>query len=328
VTNPLDPPLDPPRLRIIYRSHGGENMKSRPAYYSKLLALVSTVRSATESGLDPHLVFWNDGPIPADRLDFMRATGEVVRIDAGSNRGSYRAAIDMAAHSDWSPRDLVWFAEDDYLYRPETFRAVAAAAAALPDADYLSVFGGSALDVDSPLRAYRAYPRLGAVDVPDPVGAGGFTWFRGVSTTSTFGVRLRVLREDSALLRIVPYSGGSWDHTTCLTVQGRQPFAWREVREELLPFGALPAGQWPASIVRGVVRSGVNLRSRRAPEHRRTLYLCDPVGAIHLELPGEDDDHEGSPDPRRSAEWAVLAEETRRWGRDHGVTVPEHAAVG
>jgi len=52
-----------------------------------------------------------------------------------------------------------------------------------------------------------------------------------VSTTSTFGVRLGVLREDRTLLRLVPYSGGSWDHTTCLTVQGRQPFAWSDLRD-------------------------------------------------------------------------------------------------
>jgi len=317
---------DQPRLRIVYRSHGGENMKSRPAFYSKLLSLASVVRAAQESGQEPHLIFWNDGPIPADRLEVMRASGEVVRIDAGSNRGSYRAAIDMAAHSDWSSRDLVWFAEDDYLYRPGTFRAIMAAATAIPGADYLSVFGGSALDVNSPLRAFRAYPRLGAVDVPDPVEAGGHLWFRGVSTTSTFGVRLGVLREDRTLLRLVPFSGGSWDHTTCLTVQGRQPFAWRDLRDELLPFGSEPPRQWPASIARGVVRSGVNLRSRRAPEHRRSLYLCDPVGAVHLELANADEPD--LTDLLDRPEWAALADSTRAWGRERGIVIPEHAAVG
>jgi len=178
-----------PRLRIVYRSHGGENMKSRPAYYSKLLALASVVRAAEESGVPHQLVFWNDGPIPADRLELMRAVGEVARIDAGSNRESYRAAIDMAAGSDWSPADLVWFAEDDYLYRPTTFGSLMAAEAAIPDADYLSVFGGWALDVDSPMNGFAAYPRWGSADVPDPVRLGDVAWFRGVSTTSTYGAR-------------------------------------------------------------------------------------------------------------------------------------------
>lgn len=316
--------LDEPRLRIVYRSHGGENMKSRPPYYSKLLALTSVVRAVRESGQDPHLIFWNDGPIPADRLDLMRANGEVVRIDAGSNRASYRAAIEMAVRSDWSPRDVVWFAEDDYLYRPGTFSAVMAAATAIPDADYLSVFGGQALDLGSPLRAFRAYPRLGAVDVPDAVDVAGLRWFRGVSTTSTFGARLSVLREDRNLLRILPFSGGSWDHTTCLAVQGRQPFTWQEIREEVLPFGELPPARWPVSVARGVVRAGVNLRSRRSPEHCRTLYLCDPVGAVHLELPapGEEAEFPDSPDPRRSPELAEFAEETRRWAAAQGITVP------
>jgi hypothetical protein len=314
--------LGAPRLRIVYRSHGGENLKSRPSFYSKLLALASFVRAAQESGVDPHLLFWNDGPMPADRLELMRATGEVVRIDVGSNRASYRAAIEMVAQSDWSSRDVIWFAEDDYLYRPRALRAVMAAAAAIPDADYLSVFGGAALDVDSPLNDVRAYPRSGAADVPQPIDAGGFRWFRGVSTTSTFGVRLSVLREDRHLLRILPYSGGSWDHTTCLAVQGRQPFTWAEVREELMPFGEQPVGRWPASVARGIVRAGVNLRSHRAPERRRTLYLCDPVGAVHLELP-DDDDFPDAHDPRHSREWSDLAAQTRRWAADRGITVRE-----
>jgi L-lactate dehydrogenase (cytochrome) len=85
-----------PGLRIIYRSHGGENAKNRPPYYSKLLGLASVVRAVRESGVSPDVVYWNDGPIPIDRLEVMRTTGEVVQIDGGSNRRSYRAAIELA----------------------------------------------------------------------------------------------------------------------------------------------------------------------------------------------------------------------------------------
>jgi len=307
--------LSGPRLRIVYRSHGGENMKSRPPYYSKLVALASAVRAARESGIDPHLVFLNDGPIPADRLDLMRAHGEVVRIEGGSNRASYLAGIDLAARSDWSSQDLVWFAEDDYLYRPTTFRLIMDTAAAIPELDFLSVFGGWALDPTSPLSGFRAYPHWGSADVPDPVRVDGVAWFRGVSATSTFGVRLGVLREDRHLLRIAPFTGGRWDHTSCLAVQGRQPFAWQTIRSELLPFGSAPVRGWPASVARGAAWTGMNLRSRRRPERRRTLYLCDPVGAVHMELPDEWDEPD-SPDPRHDPYWAALAEQSRQWALD------------
>jgi len=305
-----------PTLRIIYRSHGGENTKSRPPYYSKLLGLASAVRAIRESGPSTRVIYWNDGPIPGDRLELMRASGEVVQIDGGSNRASYRAAITMAAASAWSHDDVVWFAEDDYLYCPPAFRRVSQAAAAVPQADYLSVFGGRALDPASPRTATTWFPRRGAADAPDPVDVEGVAWFRGVSTTSTFGVRLGVLRADRRLLRMIPYSGGSWDHTTCLTVQGRRPFGWGEIRDELLPFGSAPPGRWPASIARGVMRSGVNLRSRRLERHRRTLYLSDPVGAQHMELPGVGG----------GLDWPALAAETRAWALDHGIRVPARLA--
>jgi len=300
------------RLRIIYRSHSGENVKTRPPYYSKLLGLVSLLRAVEESGSSPQVIFWNDGPIPADRMALMREHGEVVQIDGGSNRRSYRAAIDMAARSDWHPDDLIWFAEDDYLYRPEAFRMLMSAWRRLEDADFMSMYGGLALDLASPRNEPRALPRLGAVNVPYPAEIDGTNWFRGVSTTSTFGVRHAVLREDRRLLRALPYSGGSWDHTTCLTVQGLQPFTWTEIGAELVPFGSMPAARWPAAIARGAVRTGVNLRSRRTMEHCRTLYLCDPVGALHMEMPAE-----GS-----ALDWEALADDARAWAQARGITVP------
>jgi hypothetical protein len=315
------------RLRIIYRSHGGENAKSRPGYYSKLLGLASVVRAVQESGASPQVIYWNDGPIPGDRLELMRSSGEVVQIKGGSNRRSYRAAIDMAVGSDWGPTDLVWFAEDDYLYRPESFRMLIDGATALPQADYLSVFGGLALDLTNSRTEPRWFPHLGAVDVPDPIDVGGVRWFRGVSTTSTFGVRYAVLAQDRRLLRLVPYSGGSWDHTTCVSVQGMRPFHWAQIRRELLPFGSLPLGQWPSSVARGLIRTGVNLRSRRSAERHRTLYLCDPVGAMHMELPAT-----GS-----NLDWEALAGQARAWAVSQGIPmgtdrhpqgVPQGSTVG
>lgn len=297
------------RLRIIVRSHGGEGLKPRPPFFSKMLGLVSLVRAIRECGPDPDVIFWNDGPLPDDRLALMRTAGAVARLDAGSNRASYRAAIDLAATSDWPDDDLVWFAEDDYLYQPDTFRHVLAAAAAIPDLDYLSAFGNRAIDPGSPRTATAWFPGRGAQDTPAKVEVGGVTWYRGVSTTSTFGVRLRVLREDRTLLRLLPFSGGAWDHTTCMTLQGRTTFDWDELREDVLPFGSVPPARWPVAMARGAVRVAVNLRSRRAPERCRTLYLADPVLAQHMELPIG----------TRGPLWESLAGQTGDWAAREGI---------
>lgn len=304
--------VTPPRLRILYRSHGGENAKGRPPYYSKLLSLASVaraVRQARQAGVTAELTYWNDGPVPADRLGLMRATGDVVQATHGSNRRSYRAALRWAARGAWDDADLVWLMEDDYLYEPYAFHRLAQAAAVLPDADYLSMYGRGALDLTGPRRAPR---RLDQPAADDAVSVGGATWFRGLSTTSTFGVRLGVLREDLALLRALPFSGGAWDHTTCLTVQGLQPFTWTDVRQELLPFGRLPVAQWPASAARGAVHAGVNLRSRRSPARRRRLYQCSPICIAHLELSDLGD-----------ARWDALADEVRAWAVAEGIPVAD-----
>jgi hypothetical protein len=305
-----------PRLRIIYRSHGGENAKDRPAYYSKLLGLASVARAVEESGLwpEPQVIFWNDGPIPADRVELMRSCGEVVQIEGGSNRASYRAAIEMATRSDWGVDDLVWFAEDDYLYQPNAFRLLMEAVERIPQADYLSIFGGKALDLAAPRSAPRALPRLGAGDTTDPIDVDGLQWFRGVSTTSTFGVRLGALREDRRLLRALPFTGGSWDHATCLSIQGLQPFSWHDIGAELLPFTQKPAKEWPAAMVRGAVGVAANLRSHRSDRHRRQLFLSEPVSAMHMEFP-------------TAFDWEPFAHQTRAWALARGIPVGSESST-
>jgi hypothetical protein len=55
----------------------------------------------------------------------------------------------------------------------------------------------------------------------------------------------------------------------------------------------------------------VNLRARRAEPRRRRLYLCDPVAALHMELPAQ-----GS-----SLDWELLAGEARRWALGQGIPI-------
>jgi hypothetical protein len=43
-------------LHVVDRSHGGENAKDRPRFYSKLLTLASLVRAAEEAGRPIELV--------------------------------------------------------------------------------------------------------------------------------------------------------------------------------------------------------------------------------------------------------------------------------
>jgi hypothetical protein len=57
-----------------------KNTKGRPAYYGKLLALSSLVRSVANVCRPVEVIFLNDRPITDDRLRVTRRPGEVVAL--------------------------------------------------------------------------------------------------------------------------------------------------------------------------------------------------------------------------------------------------------
>jgi len=305
---------------VIYRSHGGENSKARPAYYSKLLALASFVRAAEAVDPAPELMFVNDGSIPAPRLALMESRGEVLSVSAGSNRQSYRAVISLALDRAGAADDVVWFAEDDYLYARDALSHLAAAAATVPQADYFALYSSESLDLTTSRRQPTARPEPGAEGDPGAVVLGRVSWFRALSTTSTFGVRHQILREDARLLRMCPFTGGAWDHTTCLVYQGYQPFSAAQLRTELRSRAALPLGQSARSIVRGFARATINLRSLRRPSRRRVLLGSDPELIAHMETC--EGDLGMLPSARTAAiDWGRVAAETVAWAAEHSISV-------
>lgn len=305
-----------PVLRIVYRSYGGENLKGRPDWYSKHLGLLSLLRAVERVGPHVEILYANDGPIPASRLELMAATGDMWPMDAGSNRRSYRAVIGDEAARPGPADGLVWFAEDDYLYRPDALETLIAGAAAMPEADYLTLYGWECLDTDAPRRRPRPRSSAGATGEPLPTVAGGATWYRAFTTASTFGVRRGVLREDVTLLRIAPFTGGAWDGTSSLMSQGLAPFSGSDLLDDLRRRDStVPRVR---SIGRAAVRAGACARSLRRPSRCRSLLGTDPEMIHHMELP---EAAPRTPRPRSSAvtRWAGLAAETWRWAEQQGL---------
>lgn len=293
------------RLHVVCRSVGTENSKGRPDFYSKAVCLGSLLRAVEGVDLPTDVVFVNDGPVPAERLQFMEAAGEVLPVSCGSNRSSYRRVLRLARERGWPAEDLVWFAEDDYLYRADALASVVEAARARRSADYFAVY--SSLRFGSRARRFSPVFRSAA-----PAGAGGgcltagaVSWVRAVSTTSTFGVRVGVLLADERLLRAAPFVGGAWDHATCLAVQGYRPFAVRELAGDAREAGQETATK--AAVRRAalaVARSTLDVAALARPSRaRRTLIASEPDLATHVELgvlaPGRD--------------WAAEAPVVERW---------------
>lgn len=295
-------------LRIVYRSHGGENTKDRPGYYSKLLGLVSFLRAV--EGMDLEIVFLNDGPIPDDRFRLMRAAGETVELPGVGMRGSYRAALACATSGRWSTDDVVWFSEDDYLYHPDAFRELQRATVGIETADYFALYASTPTrpakrDDEPELHRPAGWRDLPAWTVGDQA------WSRVYSTTSSFGVRIGPLTEDLGIFRfcMVPHRTMLRDHDTCLLVQGFEPYSYSRLAREAVGMSTGDVRNRIRDAALAPFRLATNLRAHRRPSRRRLFVAADPNLATHMES--------GLESPGR--DWPELAEAVRRWGRERSM---------
>jgi hypothetical protein len=272
-------------LHIVSRSYAGENKKGRPEYYSKRLSLLSLIQAFQQ--LKPgtaELIFLNDGPIPDDRLELMKASGEVVTRSRLGLRGSQRAMLDLPSERSWPEDDLMWSAEDDYLYKPRAFVDLLAAAEAFPQASYFALY--ALIGEREPNGAqFEDVARIpGGWSESEVKLINGHPWRRALSTTSTFGARVKALVEDYPIMKRAMYSGGAWDHTTCLMYQGFIPYPLKSLLHNLL------ASQNSGPLLRRVaifgLRIGLNLYSLMRvlkPSRHRILVAPEPALITHLE---------------------------------------------
>ena len=314
-------------MRIAYRSCDADNGKPRPPFFSKSLALASLLRAAQALPEPPSIVFLNDGPIARERLAVMENFGDVRPIrKGGSASRTYREMLAVVADEPGPDHELIWFAEDDYLYLQDGLHRLSQAATARPDVNYFMIYGSKSLDIGRSDR-HMAVLSEGGADHPDATvdEIDGVAWFRLASTTSTFGVRRGALREDVRLLRFCALTGGSWDSATCRSLQGFRPHRPGTLREDLLPFGKRPIGEWPKSVARGAVRALAIPLSMRSAARRRVLLGSDPEHALHMEAFTE------PPHPittrTSKIDWPSVAQDAAEWAREHGI--PVHApAIG
>lgn len=295
---------------MIYRSYGGENAKGRPDFYSKLLALASMLWAAEQAG-PVDLVFLNDGPIPRDRLVLMEGAGEVVSRSRLGIRGSFHAGLALPMEREWPDEDIVWLAEDDYLYQARALRDLLAAAEAIPEASYLALYAsiGHRPPEGGKQPTYAPVPARWQGSAPIPVN--GDPWRRGLSTTLTFGVRMRTLREDRRLLALSLYTGVGFDHTMCLLYQGLPPFPLGSLARAILLRGTGSMARRAKRFAIAPVKTAFNawaLARRRRP---RLLYAADPALATHLE----------SGHLALGTDWPAVAASCAKWAAERGISL-------
>jgi hypothetical protein len=266
-------------LHAIYRSTGKVNTKPRPEGFSKLRSLESFLAAWESSPGHGELLFLNDGPVPEDQLELMEAAGRVVVRPASDAMGAYVGALELALDQGWPDSDLVYFGEDDYRFRTETFTAIVAASVALPRVDHFAPYAtiGHTMPNGEPLHEGLRRPRLGGEALAT---VDGVTWHHATSHTVSYAIRLGALRADRPLHLLALRAGGAWDHAFCLACQGRQPFTARELLDPV-PGGAPVARRAKVTVLR-LAMSAVALRRRVRGAH--LIAAPQPALASHMEV--------------------------------------------
>ena len=291
-------------IKAIYRSYGGENIKDRPDFHNKQTSLLSFLRAVEET--DMEVIFLNNGPIPEDRLSLMRGRGEIVTIGPTKMRRSWMHMVKMA--TGWDDDQVVWFAEDDYLYTPGALAHFVRAVEEMPDVDYFTLYGSTERNSLYGEEQRRLEPK-GWQPLTRTVD--GHDWVRVYACTSTFGVRVRALKQDLGIIRLVmvPHRTMFRDQDLNYILQGYERHRWPVLARKAV--GLYPGT--PRQRLRRVALTpflvASNLRAHRRHDRRRLLMVADPNLITHVEegviVPGRD--------------WAQFAKETQEWARARGL---------
>lgn len=270
-------------LQVVYRSHGADNRKNRPPYYSKAVALASFLRAWEQAPVE--VVFLNDGPVPADRLRMMEQAGEVVELPSVGMRGSHFHALGLGRARGWPDESVAYLCEDDYLFAPQALRRLAAAVTEQPDIDYFALYGGTpGFDINRSGKDHFPLPR--GWQAREPRLVEGIPWRSIVASTSSFGARVRALRQDHRIHRqaAFPYRNRVNDYGASLVSQGYEPYGWKDLGRALrldYPYSDNTGALRGAALV--PFRAALNVRSWRRPDRRRLLYAPQPNLATHME---------------------------------------------
>jgi hypothetical protein len=292
------------RFHSIYRATHKENTKPRPAGYSQLTCLRSFLRAWEACPDKGEMLFLNDGPVPREQTDEMKAAGgEIVAAKELDIVGSIWGAFELALSRGWSDEDVVYIAQNDYLYRENAFAGLVEAAGRLPAGAYLAPYAtvGHQMPNGEPLHEGLRRPRISEEPL---VEGGGVTWRRALSHACSFAVRVGTLRADLTVLRIAPRTGGAWDHAMSLACQGIAPYTPADLVEPMR-LRQLPLERRAKTVLWRAVLAALALAARR---RGRILASSRPSLTTHMEVGllalGTD--------------WEAEAEAAEHWARDGG----------
>ena len=269
---------------MFLRTSRRGNRKERPDWFSKRACVASLRLALASAEAEVKFAAVADGGVPEETEDILEAVGDVDVFNGGNNRRSFARTISTAQRAAIAEGDLVWFCEDDYLYRPDAFNVLLSGAREA-SASYFALFyprqdvRWHALKRSQPLTEVRPMAELGS------------DWRRVSHTTSTFGVRGGVFLSDVWLLRATMFAGGPFAHSMMSAVQGIEPFSWRHLHRDL---NLVNGRSVLPGLIRVPARAAINAASRHHARKLRVLISPYDEPIVHLEsdhIPSESYDY-------------------------------------
>jgi hypothetical protein len=179
------------KIHFLYRSAPGDGKPDkRPDFFNKkncLISFLNSLETLNDSEIG-EVIFINDGDLNPEIMSLMNSVkAGIINLNGIGNSESLKFCYKLIEDKKWENSDLIYFAEDDYLYRKEALRFLANAMIDLEKADYFTLY-------DHPDR----YTRTDDADwgLSKILISRDCHWRTVESTPQTFGVRCSVLKKD------------------------------------------------------------------------------------------------------------------------------------
>lgn len=252
-------------LRVILRLTPSENLKNRPAWYSKqtcLRSLLAAVRTAREAGFSVEFLVFIDvssgRQLSPGVAQLLTDADAIMPLYGGTAAKSWRPVVrTVRASVPFDDDDLLYFIEDDYLHHPEALLRLLDGTA-----DYRLLY----VPEDENFATGPLHGGWAAVD----------------TSTSSFAVTGKAFRKDAAMHLFFSHGGGAWDEL-CWRALGSRVCPPRWLPYVLQPFSR--ASQWSRKWGLRPVRHAVfrMLALSHATRRSRAIEVRLPMPATHGE---------------------------------------------
>jgi hypothetical protein len=191
------------RINVIYRLSDNGYIKQKFSHATKLHCLENIIK---EFGIENIYLFIDKVNLKTNIIQSAQSFAYIEEYEAGSSAGSFRYVMSYVLNKSWENEQYVYFAEDDYLYLPNSSNILIEG---LEKADYVSLYD----HIDKYIPASKGgnpYVDEDGGEITKVFRTKSVHWKLTNSTTMTFATTIRQLHKDKETWD--KYTQGTYPH--------------------------------------------------------------------------------------------------------------------